>query len=366
MPENLHSVGLFPLFTKFPREIQDLVWDVAARPFHGDRYLHAFYAVDYWFDKEKGAQKIRGDGLRFGPAGALNDKSYGLMVPWDDPGRGLNTSAYKAISGLWTACRASRSALERCYPKNEWWSELPSPESDCPPRLAGRGDYLNDPDASHTASYVDEQGKPHHVTISMRDLVYFPVSRLWNAVDWFYHYAADTVPLIRPDLRNDSGNRDALPSFLGMDIALDFEPRWFDWIYDSLVDMVEVFHDHSNRTVWFIDHRLRRRQVSELTESNSEASRSGEEEPESMTLSSPRQDVQRFYSWGYIFTEVQESHRHLWEIKGEHPRQSVFEFFVKLAQQHNGRLEIEGSRRLRVLACEVNPRDPGPFSPAMR
>lgn len=362
MPQNLDSVG-FPRFPDFPHEIQCLIWELAARPFPGDRYLHAFYAVDYWFDKEKGAEKIGGDGLRFGPAGALNDKSYGLMVPWDDPDRDLNTSAYKAIGGLWTACRASRRALERCYPKNEWWSELPGPESKCPPRLAGRGAYLNDPDASHTASYIDKQGRPHHVTISVNDIVYFPVSKLWNSIDWFYHYAGDFVPLIdRPNLRNNTRYGDAQPSFLGMDLALDFDPRWFDWVYDSLVDMIEVFHDYSNRTVWFIDRRLQRRRPQELGDSHSQVSLSLEKQLESMARSSSPQDIQRFYSWGYIFTEVKESHQHLWEIKGEHPNQTVFGFFPKLAQHHNGRLGIEGSKRLRVLACEVNPRDPGPFS----
>ncbi|KAL4782347.1 hypothetical protein BJX76DRAFT_292763 [Aspergillus varians] len=168
----------FPLFTKFPIEIQDYIWDIAASPFPGDRHLHTFFAVDHYFDKEKDADKVCGDPLRFGAAGALNDRSFGLMVPWDDPDGVPNTSAYSANSGLWMACRASRSAIQHRYPKNEWWSELQGSESECPPRLAGRGEFLGHPDASHTASYIDRNGQPHHITISpFKDIIHLATPR---------------------------------------------------------------------------------------------------------------------------------------------------------------------------------------------
>ncbi|KAJ5179286.1 hypothetical protein N7492_002496 [Penicillium capsulatum] len=352
MPEHLASGG-FPLFPALPRELQDYIWDVAARPFPGDRYLHALYAVDFWFNLAEGAETIRGDALRFGPDGSLTKQSYGLFVPWDDPARGLNTSAYRAIGGLWTACRGSRRAIERRYPKNEWWSDVPGPESECPHRLAGRGDYFNDPDASHTASYVDRQGRISHITISpQRDVVYFPESTVYSAVDWHYHYAGDHVPLL--DMRNPDDDP-TRPSFVGMDIALDFEPRWFDWAYDSLVDMIDLFHDECCRTVWLIDRRLRRRQASDLEEkSGSQLSQPVEIELGKMNLSGSSENVQ-FYSCRHVFTEVKENDQHLWEIEGEHHDKSIFTFFPGLAVQHNGRLRgIEKSERLRVLACEIN------------
>ncbi|KAL4914618.1 hypothetical protein BDW62DRAFT_213273 [Aspergillus aurantiobrunneus] len=331
----------FPSFANLPAEIQDYIWDIAASPFPNDRHLHTFFAVDHYFNKEHDAKKLRGDALRFGPSGSLNDRSFGLLVPWDDPARGPNRSAYRATSALWTACRGSRSAIERRHPRNEWWSDLPGPQSDCPPRRAGRGEYLTHPDASHTASYIDQHGTVTHITISpAKDVIYFAVPSFgsWHAVDWFYHYAGDHVPLLderAPEKHPATG--DAHPSFLGMDIALDFEPAWFGWLPSWLVDVAEVFHDNTARTLWFIDRRLRRR------------SGRGSDWPG---------DLKVFYSCGYVFTEVKESHQHLWELHGEESGRSVFDFFQPLAQMDGGRLEIEGSTRLGVLACEPNIRDP--------
>jgi len=134
----------FHLFRDLPTELQDHIWNLAVRPFSGDRHLHGFIIANQHFDKPSGANETQADFLRFKPGGELGT-GWGLAVP-----RSPNTSAYKLDSGLWMACRQSRRALERHFHKNEWWSDLP--DSDCPPRLAERGDYIGHSDASRTAS----------------------------------------------------------------------------------------------------------------------------------------------------------------------------------------------------------------------
>jgi hypothetical protein len=247
---NLHSDGAkivsFPLFRNLPTEIQDHIWELAIRPLPGNRHVHEFIIVDHYFDKPNGADTIFASFLRFEPGGHLGE-NFGLAVP-----RTINTSAYNLDSGLWMACRQSRRALERHFRKNEWWSALPNPE--CPTRLAGRGDYTGHLDVSHTASYIDSDGKAHHVTISPdKDLIHIvgldPVS-----VEWFYHYAGDRYLL---NYRRE-GLYESSPSFLGLDIAITFQSGWIDFIPSTLIDMIAVLHDTAGRTLWFIDNRLYR------------------------------------------------------------------------------------------------------------
>lgn len=331
----------FHLFRNLPTEIQDHIWDLAIRPLPGNRHVHEFIVVDHYFDKPNGADKICADFLRFEPGGYLG-QNFGLAVPRNDPVRGPNMSAYSLDSGLWMACQQSRRALERYYRKNEWWSDLSNPE--CPTRLAGRGDYSGQSGVSHTASYIDGDGRAHHVTISPdKDLVHLvgldPVS-----VEWFYHYAGDRF------LINYRCRYEPYPSFLGLDIAITFDHRWVGFIPSTLVDMIHVLHDDSGRTLWFIDQRLHRVHASE----SGGIGLSGTDRGSDSCLKNNNRQV--FYSSGYVFTEVRETDEHLWEVKDEENRtRSVFEFFRLLIPMHNGRLEIEGSDRMRVLACEVSP-----------
>ncbi|OJJ54217.1 hypothetical protein ASPSYDRAFT_93979 [Aspergillus sydowii CBS 593.65] len=328
---NIHRTRGFSLFTQLPVEIQDQIWDIAARPFAGNGQLHTFFAADHYCKQDIEALRVGSDSLRFGPGGTVKERSFNLLVPWDDTDGHSNTSAYNAIRGLWTACRASRKALERQNPKNEWWSDIPGPESECPPRNAGPGEYLNHADASHTASYIDRGGKVQHITISPdKDIVHIAVPPGRDLVDWFYHYAGDHVPLL--DERHEARNAEARPSFVGMNVALDFEPKWLSWAPAYLTDTLAVLHDNAKRKVWFIDRRLRRRQL----------------------VSGWPGDLQTFHSCGYVFTEVRESQQHLWEMEGESPGPSVFEFFVPMAREQE-RLELE-STRLGILACEPDPR----------
>ena len=328
----------FHLFRSLPTEIQDHIWDLAIRPLPGNRHLHEFIIVDHYFDKPNGADKIHADFLRFENGGYLG-KNFGLAVPRNEAPR-PNTSAYTLDSGLWMACQQSRKALERCFRKNEWWSDLLNPG--CPARLAGRGDYAGHPRVSHSASYIDSYGKAHHVTICPgKDLVHL-VGLDPGSVEWFYHYAGDRLLF---NYRRE-GLCEPHPSFLGLDVAISFDLRWIEFIPSTLVDMIAVLHDHAGRTLWFIDQRLHR-----LGASGSGGGLGGNGVSKLCPSANSRE---RFYSAGYVFTEVREGDA--WEVKDQENRtQSVFEFFRRLIPEHNRRLEIEGSDRMRVLACEMNP-----------
>lgn len=328
------QIMTFHLFRNLPTEIQDHIWDLAIRPLPGNRHLHEFIIVDHYFDKPNGADKILADFLRFENGGYLG-KGFGLAVPRNEAPR-PNTSAYNLDSGLWMACQQSRKALERRFRKNEWWSDLLNPG--CPARLAGRGEYAGHPRVSHTASYIDSYGKAHHVTICPgKDLVHL-VGLDSGSVEWFYHYAGDKVLL---DYRHE-GPCDPHPSFIGLDVAITFNLRWTEYIPSSLVDMIAVLHDHACRTLWFIDPRLYRLQAP------AGGGNGGE-------LCPSAHSRERFYSSDYVFTEVREGDA-LWEVKDQENRtQSVFEFFRRLLPEHNRRLMVEGSDRMRVLACEKYP-----------
>ncbi|OJJ08514.1 hypothetical protein ASPVEDRAFT_402199 [Aspergillus versicolor CBS 583.65] len=329
---NIHRLRRFLLFPQLPVELQDHIWDIAAQPFGSHGQLHTFFAADHYCKQETEALRVGSDPLRFGPRGTVKERSFNLLVPWDDEDGHVNTSAYNAICGLWTACRASRKALERRHPRNEWWSDIPGPESNCPTRNAGPGGYLNDPDASHTASYIDREERAQHITIwPERDIVHIAIPRGRDLADWFYHYAGDHVPLL--DKRSDAGDSEAHPSFVGMNVAIDYNPRWFSWPPAYLADTLEVFHDNTLRKVWFIDRRLRQRQP----------------------VRDWPGDLQTFYSCGYVFTEVRENQQNLWVMQGGSLGASVFDFFSLLAREH-GRVVIEGSTRVGVLACEPDPK----------
>ncbi|KAJ5086394.1 hypothetical protein NUU61_007701 [Penicillium alfredii] len=351
-PDN--TPASFHLFQSLPTELQDHIWDLAVRPLPGDRHLHTFIVVDHYFKKIEWEPDIHADFLRFASDPSLKGCNFGLAVPHDDATKGPNQSAYRLDSGLWTACQQSRKALERRFTKNEWWSELPSPAS--PPRLATSGDYAGQPGVSHTASYPDKNGEPNHITIRPdRDLFHL-VDATVGWIDWFYHYAGDHVPLV--DCRAQRPN-DPPVSFLGMDIAIEFEAKWVGWLPSSLVDTLSVLHDDAGRTVWFIDRRLRRALRSgelDLKEGSRPTTATTGDTSDISELSSDPEGIQTFYSWGYVFTEVRQKDQHLWEVDDEETKmQTVFDIFPLLQEAHNGRLEIEGTNRLRVLACEPDP-----------
>lgn len=336
----------FPKFTSLPQEIQDYIWDLAIRPLPGSRHVHEFYIVDHYFKKATRviapaqpahkdqpavpAKKLEADFLRFEAGGYLNSAgcSWGLAVPHETSSRGRNTSAYMTDTGLWTACGDSRRALERYFDRNEWWSDIPGAET---PRGVGANGFAGQRGVSHSASYIRGDGRVGHVTISVeRDLVH--LVKGFAYADWHYHYAGDRY-LIK---RNEQEGEEQL--FLGANVALTFDPAWTVYTPAYLEDMLEVLHDETERIIWFIDYRLRRREAAVASEQ------------------ARLVDREVFYSWGQRFTEVKEEDKPLWEIDDEDTKtQWAFDFFHTGGMHPPGRVVFEGSDRVRLLAWEKKP-----------
>ncbi|KAM5349929.1 hypothetical protein ACJ41O_006434 [Fusarium nematophilum] len=359
----------FHLFPSLPKEIQDLIWDAAVRPVPGSRHVHRFLLVDHYFNFYNPASTrnpFPGDFVRFGRQEAPL-RGFSLVVPWCALDGSPNDSVYALDSGLWMTCTASRAAMNRRFQKNEWWSQIA--EQNDGEFFAPKGTYSDVCDIPHSALYIDREKRTTYITIGPEDLIHLD-SRHLDSVDWFHHYAGDHVPLIdykyeKPAVKG--------PSFLGLNIAVDYDPRMLDTLAGrpvhycrrdlgmssmSLVDMVDVLHESAKRTLWFIDYRL-----APLSPSTKASVSTGSTEkdspgaPESQSASNKRQQRQAFYSGESMLIEVKREEMPFWTINtaGEEPeagKRSVFEFFDLLVQESNGRLDIEDSDRLRVLSCQ--------------
>ncbi|KAH7009969.1 hypothetical protein EDB80DRAFT_714146 [Ilyonectria destructans] len=354
----------FRLFPHLPPEIQDVIWDAAVRP-ATKSHVHSFIIADHHcrtFD----SVSVPGFFLRLGARGKVNG-GFKLAVPHDDPHSGPNSSVYLSDSGLWMACKQSRAAMEGRFPTNEWWSEIPG--EDQPQRKARAGECFGQQNVAHTASYIDSNSQVQHITIRPdEDLVYFSPLQL-DLINWFHHYAFNDVPLI--DYRGYNTVSPA-SSFLGLHVALDYDPLMLETLAGrtvncphrrvtfsttSIVDMVDVFHESATRTIWFIDHRLRRPEGMAAKDTKAEAqSKPGLPAASTSTFPGNTQDGRRiFYSNDCVFTEVQREDLSEWVMDEENGNGTVFEFFDLLHQVAGGRLEVEGSDRMKALACEVAP-----------
>lgn len=243
----------FPQFLALPVEIQDYIWDLNIRPLPGDNHVQEFIIVDHYFDQVNGRDKIQADFIHFQPIGHPREMNWGLAIPRENPQRGPNNSAYLLDSGLWQACSASRQAMERYFRRNEWWSQISNSESPSP--LPGRGDFESQSGVSHTASYTDTGEVENYITFRPdKDLIYLVGLDPVLGMDWFYHYAGDSILLDRKPVEKSA----IQSSFLGYDIAIKFATRWIDPIPNGIVDMISVLHDETGRTLWFVDERLHR------------------------------------------------------------------------------------------------------------
>ncbi|KAL2680540.1 hypothetical protein Neosp_008142 [[Neocosmospora] mangrovei] len=259
----------FHLFPNLPKEIQDLIWNAAVRPMPGTGHVHRFMVLgsqepEHSFSghlldftgfgntsteddnlKDQKEDEVDSSGEQSGltkeekedvvshevaPSKTLALGSCYLAIPHDALDGGPNDSVYALDSGVWAACKASRAAMERYFTKNEWWSEVEN--ENAPERLATCGYYNQENCVTHTASYKNGDA-------CMEE--------------------------------SEDGDLVANPSFLGPNIAIDYDPYMFDqwlpasthlrrpdvtWNAMRLSHMMELFHHQAKRTLWFIDYRL--------------------------------------------------------------------------------------------------------------
>ncbi|RSL59545.1 hypothetical protein CEP54_007241 [Fusarium duplospermum] len=335
----------FPLFPLFPQEIQALIWDAAIRPIPGRRGVQRFVISDYDIERACSRDSHISKPLNINRYGRLVG-GLSISVPLDDPYGGPNDSVYNLDSGLWTACTASRAAMERRFSKNEWWVVPERTEGS--DRSTAPGRYFGEDNVSHSTFYIDNTGHMRYITFDYGQDVIFLDPRDMGLVQWFFIYirdflAQDCTPLIDFPSDDDAGRR---ASFIGDDIAVEYDPRMMDEVHGiqthycrkdpgimsiSLYDMVDVFHDRANRRLWFVDYRL-----------------------QPLSAASTRiQGRERFYTSNAVLIEVQPNDLNSsWITSTENVgpdanKETVFEFFHHLGI---GRLHTHFSGRLRALA----------------
>ncbi|KAF5680501.1 glutathione s-transferase omega 2 [Fusarium circinatum] len=304
----------FPKFLQLPKEVQILIWEAAVRPVPGNRHVHRFSIADYRVPQPTPTRPIKGRFLRL-----MHNKNFeydslniasglSLAIPTDDVAGYPNDSVCLTDSSLWTVCRESRRAMERHFAKNEWWSRVKSPFH--PKRTAEPGQYAGQKGASHTASYQDIDGIVKHITIDPdNDLVHLD-PRWLEHVDWLNIDDSGFLSLVdeTPSLERSGF------SFLGSNIAMDYDPSVFDYVNDhkfhykqiglgmdsaTFQDLITYLTEIAEVTVWFIDYSLVRAQ--HITRSPDEG------RAESSQQSKDNVDATRdvFRSNDFIYTEVE-------------------------------------------------------------
>ncbi|KAJ4267264.1 hypothetical protein NW762_003368 [Fusarium torreyae] len=372
----------FPQFLSLPKEIQILIWEAAVRPVPGNRHVHRFYIANYHLNGPHQFRPIKGRFVQLLPTrqnvryfGTTYSGGLNLAVPLDDPDSNPNDSVYLTDSSLWTVCKDSRQAMERRFTKNEWWSHVKSPYH--PKRTATHGQYFGQKGATHTASYSDDNGGFRHITIDVeQDLIHLDPRHL-NRINWWNNFGTDFLCLF--DRRTES-SPEAKPSFLGPNIALDYDRSIMDMLTDRMkhyrhkhfhmysgnfIDMLGEIYDLANRTIWFIDYELV--PIGHIAKDGPELPQSHE------SIQQNEKQVQRseesreiFRSGDCVYTEVKRQDIGVrWEITKndeawDGDNSTAFDMLDHLTQEAGPQLGIENLDRLRVLARQSAPGRPLP------
>ncbi|RGP59774.1 glutathione s-transferase omega 2 [Fusarium longipes] len=355
------DTDIFPYFLDLPKEIQLSIWEAAVRPVPGDRHVHRFSVAGFPLrhTDRKHLQLQRITDINPRPVCCSS-----FTLPSDDVDGNPNDSVYLLDSGLWTACKDSRDAMEKRFKKNEWWSHIKSPYH--PKFTAMPGQYLCQKGTTHTASYKDYDGVVRHITISYeRDLVHLDPRHLCNVqnIDWF-HMSNDIFDLPVFDKRSED-EPIVKPSFVGENIALDYDGSIFDTFTSKklhfrgkeletrsmdLLDMCLFLCNTAQRTIWFIDYGL-------VPNPNVAADNKDGLESGARTHGNLRMMREVFRSHDCIYTEVKiEDIGISWHLgdydkalDGEnHHAFDMFSIF-------EGPWELEDPSKLRVLACQPAP-----------
>lgn len=360
---------IFPQFPKLPKEIRMLIWEAAVRPIPGDRHVHRFFIADYHLKHPAPLHNIKAPFLNIlrvknHAYDSLNHSTgLSLAIPKDDADGNPNDSAYLSDSSLWTVCKDSRQAMERIFSRNEWWSKEKAPFH--PKRSAEPGQYLGQEDVTHTASYIsrDDEGGVKHITIDyQRDLIHLD-PRYLGDVDWWR--ISEESNFLRIFDKRANGWPTVKPSFVGDNIALDFDRSIYDGIRRERVhfhqkilqmhdsnfrDMVWLLANDFHRKIWFIDYALV--PTTEKDDRDFEEGMSSQGEP-LVTRETFRSD-------DCIYTEVKlEDIGPLWRLSDydkayDGENHHTFAFLDCLRTM----IHIEDPSLLRVLACQPAPGRP--------
>jgi hypothetical protein len=291
--------GTFHSFSRLPKELRDTIWDLAVRP--AVPSAHIFTVFDSsndveWSELSQNSMKHL-LAMRCSLA-APHTQTMGhhqRQCSWVE----ANRSTYMIDSGLWTACKESRDALERRFMVSKW--DIKREEAG----LSGDRERKDLHDAPATGSFHLSGKSQRCLTHPKSDLFLLQPFEA-ETIDW--EYLPSSVPIF-----------DYCEGFCVGHIAIAYDPQWLAhgeylpadaaWFSPGTVGCaIRAATDqlYWAENLWFVDYRIRRRSGM----SRSTASR------------------YRFQGNGCTFTEVREGDMD-WEL--DHT-QDVFRFLEELRE----------------------------------
>ena len=338
--ETLMSLNEFHRFSDLPKEIQIQIWECAVNPISGGHVQRFIISQPSVLYPERPLQPRY---IRYPGYDRLN-QTWRLALPWSSAEGTPNDSVYLLNNGLWRACRDSRSTLNKAFQtaRDHQNQNTVNLESGSP----------SSTDRLQIAKYRLPNGE--NVRIKMRpdhDIYHVDPRGLYQ-IDWWqlkgYSFALGKS------------------SFEGINVAVDYDPSMFDCFLQnsvmhflredveasrgSLIDMVDLLYYQGNKTIWFIDHRLRQKTLPSVSPTEELVA------PATQT----EEARQTFRSTDVILTEVRnEDIEQRWtcEInKAIHQNSaSVWDFFDIFCRECDGRLSIYDFENFKVLACQALP-----------
>lgn len=234
----------FPLFTQLPKELRDKVWKAAIRlPVPG---VHIF-TMDTTFDEKKTSEigdhyavvGVDHKNLEYSMLAAPRcGKSNPNARSWIE----LNPSTYLVDSGLLTACKESREAMDKHLQAVEWNT-----------RVYQKSALADDLDAAVTASFIQD-GERRFFRVKPRSDLF--IIQPWDFSTFEWYFIAHDLLLIG--------------SWQNAQIALEYDPTWANKLQmgDSNCFSEDAIRCISRAassgvcrqdSLWLVDYRIHRR-----------------------------------------------------------------------------------------------------------
>lgn len=378
----------FPLFTRLPRELRDMIWDLAMRAL--DQPAAHFFSVyrrlpgdELWPARLPGHNSLD----RFPdflanyllpphvppPSSAVAGGGGQRMAPstvWDEPS---NPSAYLVDCALWHACGESHAAMVRRFRRPGEASEV----TPCPPDGGGARDSCFPPRSCFATIVVsDPRGRRTWLSVRPKtDL--FCLQPVWfRAIMWDLlldfsgmAFAPDGSPIkachIALELRdgNPSASSTRLPQLWEID-----ESRWREEIQrrraadEKLEQVAKAAVEMQCETLWLIDYGLK-----DTQSWRDERSKNGKDGEEDKGNEAAPPERRMFFARDRRFVDVtdageafKDAHsEEQWHGTGYYYVQRLYEviddFFHRPHNRRWGYTPVGLKRpKLGILACEVD------------
>ncbi|KAK4201349.1 hypothetical protein QBC40DRAFT_278356 [Triangularia verruculosa] len=236
----------FPLFAHLPWELRNLIWESAIRP--DIPGAHIFTVSDNATTECGDSTEFEHHQTACQPRSVQTNTGH-LRTVFHANWAQQNSSTYLIDSGLWMACRESRTAIERHFRRKQ-------------DKLLAWGPAAGSDGPSQFAS--ESSTKRQVVFCPTQDLLILQSSNL-TPFRWAKKGVLDLqTPTYEKPLRSCSFWTELQKTPGERHIAIPYNPAWdtmcLDW--DELEGFVEFLLEASTSApvhLWFIDYRLKRR-----------------------------------------------------------------------------------------------------------